>query len=84
MNNQLQEDVTVFFRKFALRVLEDAKVNPNDPKAFKLAMLDHYEQIYAHFSQTQVFKDNYNQAKHDEMVAEYKRCFTLLLMGKLP
>lgn len=84
MENKMQEDIATFFRDFALRVLTSAKVDPNNPKAFKLAMLDHYEQIYPHFAQTQVFKDNNNQARHEEMVNEYKRCFTLLLMGRLP
>ncbi len=84
MKDQMQQDITAFFRDFALQVLRTAKVDPNDSKAFKLAMLDYYEEIYPHFSQTQVFRENNNQARHEEMVEEYKRCFTLLLMGRLP
>lgn len=80
----MQVAITTFFRDFALRVLSEAHVDPNNPKAFKLAMLDQYEQIYSHFSMTQVFKDNFGKAGHDAMVEEYKRCFTLLLMGRLP
>lgn len=84
MKTQMQEDIAAFFRDFALRVLTEAHVDPNNPKAFKLAMLDHYESIYPHFAQTQVFRENNHQARHEEMVEEYKRCFTLLLMGRLP
>ncbi|MBM6992197.1 MAG: hypothetical protein I3J02_02890 [Prevotella sp.] len=84
MKNQLQEDITTFFRDFALQVLRDADVDPNDSRAFKMAMLDHYEEIYPHFSLTEVFRENNGQKRHEEMVEEYKRCFTLLLMGRLP
>lgn len=80
----MQEDITQFFRDFAMRVLMAAHVDPNNSREFKLAMLDHYEDIYPQFSLTTVFQENNNKARHEEMVEEYKRCFTLLLMGKLP
>lgn len=84
MKKTLQEEITGFFRAFALQVLREANVDPNDSRAFKMAMLDHYEEIYPRFSLTEVFQDNNNKARHQEMVDEYKRCFSLLLMGKLP
>ena len=84
MKDQMQEDITSFFRAFALQVLRKANVDPNDPRAFKLAMLDHYEEIYPRFSLTEVFRQHNEKVRHEEMVEEYKRCFTLLLMGRLP
>ncbi|AGB27879.1 hypothetical protein Prede_0511 [Prevotella dentalis DSM 3688] len=80
----LAADVTDFFRNFALHVLMAAHVDPNNPRAFKQAMLDHYEEIYPRFSLTQVFRDNNGRARHEEMVSEYRRCFSLLLAGRLP
>lgn len=84
MNEQMRQQITLFFREFALEVLRDAGVDPNDPRAFKLAMLDHYEEIYPRFSMTQVFRENNEQAGHEDMVEEYRRCFSLLLVGRLP
>ena len=42
----MQKEITAVFRDFALQVLAEAHVDPNNPKAVKLAMLDHYEEIY--------------------------------------
>lgn len=84
MIDKMKEDVTEFFRDFAMRVLMNAHVDPNDSKAFKLAMLDHYEEIYPRFSLTKVFQENYKKERHEKMVEEYKRCFSLLLIGRLP
>lgn len=80
----MQEDITEFFRDFALRIIMAAHVDPNDSRAFKLAMLDHYEEIYPLFSLTKVFQENNNKSRHQEMVEEYRRCFSILLTGKLP
>lgn len=84
MKNKMQEEITSFFRDFAMRILMDAHVDPNDSKAFKLAMLDHYEEIYPRFSLTKVFQENNKSGRHEEMVEEYRRCFSLLLTGRLP
>ena len=84
MKDKMKEDVTEFFRDFVMRVLMNAHVDPNDSKAFKLAMLDHYEEIYPRFSLTKVFQENHKKERHEEMVEEYKRCFSLLLIGRLP
>lgn len=80
----MNEEITAFFREFALRVLHEAHVDPNDPRAFKLAMLDHYEEIYPHFALTPVFRKHNGTAGHQQMVDEYRRCFSLLLVGRLP
>lgn len=80
----MREDIATFFRDFALRVLAAAHADPNNPRAVKMAMLDHYEEIYPRFSLTTVFQENYNKEGHEEMVAEYRRCFSLLLVGRLP
>jgi hypothetical protein len=84
MRTPMQEAITVFFRDFALKVLAEAHVDPNNPKAVKLAMLDHYEEIYPHFSMTDVFRENNEKAGHVAMVEEYRRCFSLLLTGRVP
>jgi hypothetical protein len=47
-------------------------------------MLDHYEEIYPRFSLTEVFRANNGKAGHQAMVDEYRRCFSLLLSGRLP
>ncbi len=80
----MQKEITAFFRDFALQVLAEAHVDPNNPKAVKLAMLDHYEEIYPRFSMTSVFLENNERAGHEAMVEEYRRCFSLLLMGRIP
>jgi hypothetical protein len=80
----MQEAVTAFFHDFALQVIANAHVDPNNPRAVKLAMLDHYEEIYPRFSLTEVFRANNGKAGHQAMVDEYRRCFSLLLSGRLP
>jgi hypothetical protein len=50
----------------------------------KLALLDHYEEIYPRFSLTPVFHACYKKAGHAKMVEEYRRCFSMLLVGRLP
>ncbi len=82
--NTLQQDIAQFFRQFALEVLRKANVDPNNPQAFKMAMVDHFEEIYPRFAMTAVFQEHNEKARHEEMVEEYKRCFTLLLQGTLP
>jgi|LAHS01.1.fsa_nt_gb hypothetical protein len=82
--DQMRQEITLFFREFALRVLRRANVDINDPRAFKLAMLDHYEEIYPQFSLTPVFQAHNNKDGHQQMVNEYRRCFSLLLAGRLP
>jgi hypothetical protein len=84
MKDNMKEEITDFFRDFAMRILMNAHVDPNDSRAFKLAMLDHYEEIYPRFSLTKVFRENNKSERHEEMVEEYKRCFSLLLIGQLP
>ncbi len=84
MKDTIREEVTTFFQTFALQVLQQAHVDPNDPKAMKLALLDHYEEIYPRFSLTPVFHACYRKAGHTKMVAEYRRCFSMLLVGRLP
>lgn len=84
MKDKMQEDIVAFFRAFALQVLAHAHVDPNDPYGVKMALLDHYEEIYPSFSLTPVFRANYHKRRHAEMVDEYRRCFSMLLMGRLP
>ena len=76
MKDRIRSEVTAFFRTFALQVLQQAHVDPNDPRGMKLALLDHYEEIYPRFSLT--------PAGHAKMVSEYRRCFSMLLVGRLP
>lgn len=84
MKDKMHEDIVAFFRTFALQVLAHAQVDPNDPHGVKMALLDHYEEIYPRFSMTDVFKTHYQKKRHAEMVDEYRRCFSMLLMGRLP
>ena len=49
-----------------------------------MMMVNHCEEIYPAFAKTDVFKRHFQQEGHDRMVEEYKRCFTLLLTGRLP
>ena len=83
MKDTIRAEVTTFFRTFALQ-LQQAHVDPNDPRGMKLALLDHYEEIYPRFSLTPVFHACYQKAGHDKMVEEYRRCFSMLLVGRLP
>ena len=80
----MNEEIALFFRNFALRVLTMEHADPNSPREVKNAMLNHYEEIYPAFALTEVFKHNYGKTGHDEMVEAYKANFSLLLMGKLP
>lgn len=84
MKDSIRSEVTAFFRTFALQVLQQAHVDPNDPRGMKLALLDHYEEIYPRFSLTPVFHECYRKAGHAKMVEEYRRCFSMLLVGRLP
>lgn len=84
MNQTLQNEVSLFFRQFALQHLpHGGKVAPT-PLDIKTMMVNHCEEIYPAFSETSVFKQHYQHAEHENMVDEYKRCFTLLLSGRLP
>ena len=72
MKDSIRAEVTTFFRTFALQVLQQAHVDPNDPRGMKLALLDHYEEIYPRFSLTPVFHACYKKAGHAKMVEEYR------------
>jgi len=80
----IEQEIQDFFHQFTLRILREANADPNSPKAVKMAMLDHFESIYPHFSMTDVFKRCNGKEHHDLMVEEYKKNFTLLLEGKVP
>lgn len=84
MIHTMQDDISLFFRQFALQRLSPAGSGNIDPQAIKMMMVNHCEEIYHAFSETEIFKLHYQQAGHDQMVEEYKRCFTLLLSGRLP
>lgn len=84
MNQSLQDDISLFFREFALWQLSATGSQHINPRDIKMMMVDHCEEIYPAFAKTDVFKCNYQQEGHMRMVEEYKRCFTLLLEGKLP
>ncbi len=84
MNQTLQNDISLFFRQFALQRIPCAGNEPPTPLAIKTMMVNYCEEIYPAFSDTTVFKQHYHHAGHDDMVEEYKRCFTLLLSGRLP
>ncbi len=84
MNQNLRDDISLFFRQFALKRLSAADATDVDPRDIKMMMVNHCEEIYPAFARTDVFKRCFQQAGHDRMVEEYKRCFTLLLSGRLP
>ena len=80
----MEKEIATFFRNFALRTMLAEHADPNNPKDVKQAMLNHYEDIYPAFSQTDIFKRCYNKHEHERMVAAYKENFTLLLNGRIP
>lgn len=80
----MEQEIADFFRDFAMKIIMQAHVDPNNPQQVKLALIDHFEEIYPAFSQTEVFHLNYQKAGHDKMVSIYKDCFTQLLLGRLP
>lgn len=84
MNQSLHDDISLFFRQFALNQLSSTSTEAVDPRDIKMMMVNHCEEIYPAFAKTEVFKRHYQQEGHDLMVEEYKRCFTLLLTGRLP
>ena len=84
MKKEVEQQVTAFFREYAMKVLITAHVDPNNAHGVKPAMLDHYEQLYPAFTLTPAFKA-YNKSKHhDDMVEAYRYCFSLLLQGRVP
>ena len=84
MNQSLHDDIRLFFRQFALGQLSPTDADALDPRDIKMMMVNHCEEIYHEFAKTDVFKRHFQQEGHDRMVEEYKRCFTLLLTGRLP
>ncbi len=84
MNHTMHEDISTFFRQFALQHLAAADGAKPSPQAVKMMMVSHSEDIYPAFAETAVFKRCFQQEGHQQMVDEYKRCFTLLLCGRLP
>lgn len=46
MTNQLEISIRDFFHDFASDILLQAHADSNDPQAVKMALLDHFEEIY--------------------------------------
>lgn len=111
MEKQLSACVAAWFREFATEILREAGANPLSPKEVKLAMLEHYEEIFPRFAEqmpprlTAITYPQKGQGARggeqedpmaslrlacrteqtfQQMVNEYKRCFTLLLEGTVP
>lgn len=84
MSQNLHDDISLFFRQFALSHLSANATNTPDSQDIKMMMVNHCEEIYPAFAKTDVFRHHYQQEGHERMVEEYKRCFTLLLTGRLP
>lgn len=84
MNKEVAQQVTRFFREFAMRRLTDAHADFNNAAAVKMMMLNHCEEIYPAFTLTSVFRENNGKARHKAMVEAYRYCFSLLLQGRLP
>jgi len=84
MTNQLEISIRDFFHDFASDILLQAHADSNDPQAVKMALLDHFEEIYPRFAKTEVFKQCFEKEDHELMVEAYKKNFTLLLQGHLP
>ncbi len=84
MSQNLHDDISLFFRQFALSHLSTDATDSTDPRDIKMMMVNHCEEIYPAFAKTDVFRCHYQQEGHERMVEEYKRCFTLLLTGRLP
>jgi len=83
-SNEIKSQVQCFFHDFAVQIILMAKADPNNPQAVKMALLEHYEEIYPRFSTTEVFKQCNHTPLHDTMVEAYKHNFGLLLSGILP
>lgn len=84
MSQSLNDDISLFFRQFALSQLSAKASDTPDPRDIKMMMVNHCEEIYPAFAKTDVFKRHNQQEGHERMVEEYRRCFTLLLTGRLP
>lgn len=84
MSQNLHDDISLFFRQFALSHLSADATDSPDPRDIKMMMVNHCEEIYPAFAETDVFRRHYQQEGHERMVEEYKHCFTLLLTGWLP
>lgn len=80
----IDDEIQRFFHDFALEILTKAQVDLNNPKQVKMAMLDHYEEIYPAFAKTETFRQNNGTEHHEEMVNAYRNCFSILLTGRLP
>ena len=80
----MRKEISYFFHHFAMRIMLLEHVDPNNPRNVKMSMLNHYEEIYPAFAQTNVFKENNGREGHDKMVELYKEYFTMLLAGKIP
>lgn len=83
-NNQIEQEVALFFRHYALSVLQHHQVDTTDKRAVKQTLIAYYEQIYPAFSKTKVFEYCFEKAQHNVMVEAYKKNFLLLLQGVLP
>jgi hypothetical protein len=80
----MQHEIEEFFRQFALRLLMQAHADPNNPQQVKMALIDHFEEIFPAFSLTAVYQEHAHSARREQMIEVYKACFTQLLMGRLP
>ena len=83
-HKDIKDKVNAFFHDFARQTIMAAKADPNNPQAVKMAMLDHFEEIYPRFSTTEIFHRCNGTALHEIMVEEYRDNFNLLLSGFLP
>lgn len=84
MATNMEREIAVFFRKFALRILAMEYVDPNDSRGVKMALLNHYEEIYPAFTLTASFQQNVHTVNEARMIEAYKYNFSLLLAGRLP
>lgn len=80
----MRKEISSFFHHFAMHIMLLEHADPNNPKSVKMSMLNHYEEIYPAFAQTNVFKENNGREGHDKMVELYKEFFSMLLVGKIP
>jgi hypothetical protein len=84
MITDMEQDIATFFRDFALRILTLEHVDPHDPHHVKMALLNHYEEIYPAFTLTVSFQKYAHTVEEPRMIEAYKHNFSLLLMGRLP
>lgn len=82
--NTIEKEVAIFFHHYALEILIKQQIDMTNKRQVKEALLEHYEQIYPAFSQTEVFERCFQKADHEAMVAAYRTNFSLLLEGCLP